>query len=67
VSCKNHYRTLTQVGADRQPAQADLLERVCAGATIPADELRPALAAATSAKSRRKKAADAPGQKTLLD
>jgi hypothetical protein len=60
----------TLVGRDYTPEQRENVGVNRSSREI-YEELRPALApastAATPAKSRRKKAADAPGQKTLLD
>ena len=53
---------------DLEPSQADLLERVCAGQTISADELRAAGAfTALTTPTRRTGAQGSPEQATLLD
>ena len=51
-----------------EPAQAELLERVCSGPTITAEELRAADALAVPANQTRKsKARGSPGQRSLFD
>ena len=51
-----------------EPSQAGLLERICSGATITADELRTAGALTVpAAAKRRTKDATSPGEPSLLD
>jgi hypothetical protein len=51
-----------------EASQADVLERVCAGRTITADELRAANALTVPAKAKRRTTeAGSPGQRSLLD
>jgi len=39
-----------------EPRQADLLDRICAGPTIPAEDLKAAMAAAPAMLTRRRSA-----------